>query len=128
MIVATAVASLLLFAVALSWTGVVGASSRVVATAREAFDVMKDQRLDDDAREQASRRASVQLFAGFGSILGRGGLSLAASAIPIGLAHVAGVATAGAVLGFLARWDVVAVASVAMIAGYVMKALVWPSN
>jgi len=125
---ATAILSLLLFVAALSYSGVIGAAAGVLATARGAAAVMRDEALDDRARERAVQQASLRLFSGFASILGRGVLSLAASVLPIWAADATGLASAGAVLAFLARVDVIVIASAVMVAGYLFRVRLWPSS
>ena len=128
MIVAIAIATLAIFAVALWVSGVMRVSTGVLSTTRNAAAIMRDPALDDMAREKAIQRASLKLFADFGSILLRGAISLAVSFAPIWLADVTGVASSRAVIDFLSRVDVIVVASILMVAGYVLRVRMWPSN
>lgn len=128
MIVATAVASLGLFVIALSLSGVMKASAGVLTTTQNTVAIMRDASLDDTMREKAIQRASIKLLSDFASILARGGLALAASLVPVWLMDAAGLADAHAVFGFLSRWDVVLVASVVMVLGYLARRRLWPSN
>jgi hypothetical protein len=127
-ITATAICSLVLLVVALSFSGVIGAARNVLSTARDATVVMRDGALDEMARERAVRQASIRLFSGFASILVRGALSVAVSAFPIWAAASTGVAEADAVFAFLGRVDVIVIASIVMVAGYLIGARMWPSN
>lgn len=128
MIAATAVVSLGIFAVALAVSGVVGAAGGVLGTTNQTVAIMRDPGLDDHAREKAIQRASLKLLADFGSILLRGLASIAASLVPVWLMDAAGLAPAHAVFGFLARWDVMLIATVVMVLGYVLRTRLWPSN
>lgn len=128
MIVATAVATLAILAVALWLSGVMRVSAGVLSTTQNAAAIMRDPALDDLQREKAMQRASLRLLADFGSILFRGVLSLAISFVPIWLADVAGLASSRAVIEFLSRTDVIIVASIVMVAGYVIRVRMWPSN
>jgi len=127
-IVATAALSLVLFVAALAWLDLIAASASAVVTAREAAAIMGDRTLDDRAREHAVQQASLRLFSGFASILGRGVLALAVSALPLWLAHVTGLADVHAVLAFLARPDIIAIVSAIMIGGYLFRKRLWTSN
>lgn len=128
MIVATAVAALAIFAIAIWVSGVMRVSVGVLSTTQNAAAIMRDPALDDLQREKAIQRASLRLLADFGSILFRGVASLAISFAPIWLADVSGLASARAVMDFLSRVDVIVVASIVMIAGYVLRVRMWPSN
>jgi len=127
-IVAIAITTLAILAVALWVSGVMRVSVGVLAMTQNAAAVMRDPALDDMAREKAMQRASLKLLADFGSILLRGGISLAVSFAPIWLADVTGMASSRAVMDFLSRVDVIVVASIVMIAGYVFRVRMWPSN
>jgi hypothetical protein len=127
-ILATAVASIAFFAAALWFSGVVRVAAGVLATTHRAVAVMRDGSLDDMAREQAIRRASMKLMADLASILVRGAFSLAASLLPIWLGEATALADADAVFAFLARWDVILVASGVMVVGYLARIRLWPSN
>lgn len=128
MISATSIASIAVFMAALWALGVVRAAAGVLETARSAVRAMRDETLDDEAREKAVQRASIRLLGAFASILVRGALSLAAGFLPIWLASATGLATVGSVTGYLARWDVIAVATVAILAGHLAQRRVWPSR
>jgi hypothetical protein len=127
-IVATAVATLAIFAVALWMSGVMRVSAGVLSTTQNAAAIMRDPALDDLQREKAIQRASLRLLADFGSILFRGVVSLAISFAPIWLADAAGLASSRAVIDFLSRTDVIVVTSVVMVVGYVIRVRMWPSN
>lgn len=114
MIAATAVASIVLFALALWKSHVVRVSSHAVMTARSAAGILRDASLDDAAREKAIQQSSLSLFADFASILVRSVISLAVSLAPIWLADAAGLARAGDVGIFLARPEVLIGATVLM--------------
>jgi hypothetical protein len=127
-IVAIAIATLAILAVALWVSGVMRVSAGVLSTTRNATAILRDPALDDMAREKAMQRTSLKLLADFGSILLRGGISLAVSFAPIWLADVTGLASSRAVMDFLSRVDVVVVASIVMVAGYLLRVRMWPSN
>ena len=118
MTVLTAVLSIVVFMLCLKWFGVVKVSHGVLATSRDAVGAMRNQKLDDDEREKIVRKASIQLLAQFFSIFTRVVAVLVASFIPIWAISLTGVTTVDAVFGFLARWDVILVITVVMIAAY----------
>jgi hypothetical protein len=127
-IVATAVACIAVFVVALRISGVVGASAGVLTTTQQAVAIMRDGSIDDAAREKAIQRASIGLIASFGSILLRAALALAASLLPVWLAGMADLARPRDVFEFLSRRDVILAATGVMIVGYVARVRLWPSN
>lgn len=128
MIVATAVASLSIFAIALGLSGVAGVAAGVLTTTQDAVAVMRDATLDEAAREKAIQRASVRLLSDAAGILVRAALSVAVSLVPIWLVDATGLAPFESVIAFLSRWDVVLIASVVMVAGYFARRRLWPSG
>jgi hypothetical protein len=124
----TALVSLGAFIGALWFLGIARAGAGVLATARGALAVLRDPALDDDAREAAVQRAALSLFAAFFSILGRSLLALAISFLPVWLAGLAGLTSHDAVLSFLARWDVIALASLATLSAYFLWTRLWASS
>lgn len=128
MIVATAAASIGIFLVALLLLRVVPAASNALTIARGAFEALRDPGLDDAARERAARSASIRLFGSFISILARGALAVAASLLPIWLADALGLARYDQIFDFLARWDVILIASIVLVLGYVVRTLLWSRN
>jgi len=125
MIAATGIASIALFLVALQLTRLVRVSGGAIATARGALEAMRDPALDDAAREKAVQRASLRLMGAFALIVAGGAGSLAVSLLPIWLADITGLAASGDVIGFLSRWDVIAIASAVIVAGYLAWVRLW---
>lgn len=125
MIAATGIASILVFLVALWLLRLVPVASGAMTTARGALDAMRDEALDDAAREKAVQKASLQLMGAFVSIVVRGAVSLAASLLPIWLADRLALAADTDVIAFLSRWDVIVIASVVIIAAYVAWVRLW---
>jgi hypothetical protein len=128
LIVTTAILSVGIFVVAFALSGVGGAAAGVLATTQATMAVMRDATLDDAARERAVQRSSLKLVSDFVSIFLRGGLSLAASLLPIWLMDVTGLVSARAVIGFLSRLDVIAGTTIVMVLGYVAWTRVWRSS
>jgi len=129
MIPAVGIASILLFLVALWLLRLVPTAAGALATAQGAVAAMRDPALDDMAREKAVQAASLRLMGAFASIVARGALSLGASLLPIWLADLTGLAAVGAVIDFLSRWDVIVIATVVILAGYVIRVRLWaPTN
>ena len=128
MIALVAFVSVLLLAIALDRVGVVRVATAAMGTAQGAVAVMQDGSLDDSAREQAMRQASVRLLGHFASIVGRVALALVVSFVPVAIADRSGLASVPSVIAFLSRIDVIAIASVAMIVGYLIRIRLWPSN
>jgi hypothetical protein len=108
--------------------GVLRVGAQALGTARGSLATLRDPRLDDTAREQAVQAASLRLFGAFFSILLRTALVLLAAALPLGLAGLAGLAAPEAVMAFLLRWDVIALTTLAMLAGYVVWRRLWATR
>ena len=125
MIVATAAASICTFLVAFWLTGVVPAATGALAIVRDALGAMRDAGLDDSAREKDVQRASFRLIGTFVSILARGAVAIGASLLPIWLANVTGVAASDQVIEFLSRWDVIAIVSIVIVVGYIVRIWLW---
>ena len=128
MIAAAAIASIGCFIVTFWLLGVARVGAGVLTVARGAVTAMRDENLDDAAREKAVQRASLQLMGAFASILVRSALALLISFLPIWIASLAGLASIEAIVAFLSRWDVIAVASMAVIAGYVIWTRLAPTR
>jgi hypothetical protein len=128
MTVITAIASVILFTMGLWAFGVLRVGAQALGTARGSLATLRDPRLDDTAREQAVQAASLRLFGAFFSILLRTALVLLAAALPLGLAGLAGLAAPEAVVAFLLRWDVIALTTLAMLAGYVVWRRLWATR
>lgn len=119
MIVSTAILSLAIFMGGLWVFGVARSGADVLYTARNAVAILRDESVDDDTREQAARRASLQLLGGFVSILIRSAVALLASFSPIWLADMAGWVQTRDVVEFMIRWDVIAIAAIVVLGAYV---------
>ena len=104
---------------------VVGAAKTAIATTRGALKTMRDPEMDELAREKAVQGAAIKLVLGAGSILLRSLLALAAAFLPILAADWAGLVPQAAMLDFLARWDVILIATVVVTVGYIAGARVW---
>jgi hypothetical protein len=127
-IAATAVVAAGTFLGAMWLFGVVGAATDAFVVANSAMAAMRDLALDDGAREAAVQRASLRLLSGFGSILIRGLMAVAASLVPIWFADAAGFAASGRVFEFLSRWDVIVATSGVMAIGYLARRHLWRSS
>ncbi len=123
MIVSTAILSLAIFMVGFWVFGVARMGTDALHTARSAVAILRDESVGDDTREKAVRRASVQLFSAFISILVRSALTLLASFMPIWLADVSGLVRTQEVFEYLLRWDVIFIATMVLIVAYL--ALRW---
>ncbi len=126
MIAATALASIGVFIGALWVLRVAQVGAGVLVIAGRAVAVMRDENFDDRAREKAVQRASIQLIGAFISILVRSALAFLVSFLPIWLASLTDLATIEDVIRYLSRWDVIVIASMVVIAGYVIWMRLWP--
>lgn len=114
--------TILIFAVAFWRFGVLRAAAGALAVMRQVASVMRDPQSDDLAREAAARRGAFQLLTGFCSVAARSGLACIASIPPLWVADAAGVVSQDAVISYISRWEVLAVASAALTAAYVAGA------
>ena len=87
--------------------------------------MMRDDALDDDAREAAVQAASLRLLGVFLSLAVRSVLVLLVSVAPIWGAEHAGVAEGEDVIGLLSRWDVILGSTIAICALYMLKVRLW---
>ena len=124
--IAIATAAVCMLMVALPVFGVVQSGTRALDTARGAIAVLADDAMDEAARERAVRRASLSLLGSTASILGRSILALAVAAVPILSADWAGMVPIAESIRFLARWDVIAVVSLATTAACLTLVKLWP--
>jgi hypothetical protein len=127
-ITAIAISSIVVFIAALWAFGVARVGAGVLATAQGAVAAMRDESLDDEAREKVVQRASIQLMGAFASILVRGALTFLASILPIWLGSLAGLAEIEEVMDYLSRCDVILIASVVITAGFVIWMRLWRSR
>lgn len=126
MIVVVSLISIVLFLVAFWSVRVIPIAAGVLSTAQGVIHVVRDPTLDDEVREKAVQRASVQLFGAFFSILLRSIAALAAAVAPIYLADFMDLAPRMEVMVFLARWDVIIGATVIICGVYYAVARLWP--
>jgi hypothetical protein len=125
---ATGLVSVAVFMAAFFLVGILPAAQGAIATARGALAAMRNPGLDDLAREKAVQKASLGLFAGFGSILLRSLAALALAYLPILAADALGLAPEAEVADFLSRLDVIAALSVVITLLWVLAGRLWPSR
>lgn len=118
MIVATAIVSIGVFICGLRLFGVFRVAANALVTAQEAVTTLRDKSLDDDTREKKLQHTALQLFGVFISILIRSILTLLVSFVPIWLASFMGLVEIEDIISYLSRWDVIAITTVLMVAGY----------
>ena len=116
MIIAAAALAVLLFAVALKYSGIYPLTLDVIASARAAASVIRNPSLDDDQREVRVQKAALHLFKRAAQIIL---LTVAVVGIPL-IALVAldavGLAELEAVFALMMRWDFILIATVIAIA------------
>jgi hypothetical protein len=128
MIVATAITSIGVFILAFWLFGVARVAASVLTTTRDAITILRDDSLDDLAREKKLQCASLQLIGSFISIFVRSALALVTSFLPIWLASLTGQVTIENVILFLSRWDVIVGATLVVIVIYVISTRVLSSG
>lgn len=128
MITATAIASVGCFFGALWAFGAIRVAAGVLGTAQGALATIRDESVSDEVTEKEVQRASLRLMSAFVSILLRSALALLVSFLPIWLASSIGLTATEDVLLYLSRWDVIAILSAALIAGYFMWLRISPSK
>jgi hypothetical protein len=116
MTIAAAALAILLFAVALKYSGIYALTLDVMASARAAAAVIRDPALDDDQREVRVQKAALHLFKRAAQIIL---LTVVVVGIPL-IALVAldavGLAELKAVFALMMRWDFIVIATVVTIA------------
>lgn len=96
-----------------------------IVTTRNALRDMRDPALDELAREHAVQAAAVGLVKQAGSLILRSLLALAAAFIPILAADLANMSSQATTLAFMARWDVILIATAIITFGYVAGVRLW---
>jgi len=96
-------------------SGIVAASARAIDVSRRALAVMQEPTTSEDAKEQAIRGFSIQLFGLFASITARGVLLLAVPAVLIAGFSFIGLASFDEVIELLASWEAILAVTVAVI-------------
>lgn len=91
--------------------GIIEAARHAVATTQTALQSMRDPDLDELDREHAVQSAAIKLISCSGSLILRTLLALAVAFVPIALADWTGFLSQEATLAFMARWDVILIAT-----------------
>lgn len=94
----------------------VGKSKRVFEISNQAMAVMRDPALDDEAREKAVQKASIQLFGSFFGLAFRFAAAIAGAVLPLWLADLSGWISLAESMAFLSRIDVLIITTVMMLA------------
>lgn len=111
---AAAILAASFFMLALRALQIPAITGRVVATGREAAQVMGDRVMDDADKERLLQGASLRMLGAFASISLRTVLSVVAALVPLLALHAAGVTELTAVGETLASWQGIAVTGLAM--------------
>lgn len=115
MTIAAAALAVLLFAVALKYSGIYPLTLDVIASARAAAGVMRDPSLDDDQREARVQKAAVHLFKRAAQIIVLTAVVVGIPLIALVALDAVGLAELQAVLALLMRWDFILIATVVAI-------------
>jgi hypothetical protein len=121
MTVWVALLAVAVFLAAFRLSGIVRAALSAVEIARHSVRIMRDDSLDDGARETAVQAACLGLVGVFVSIAMRTLLVLLVSLALIWAAEQAGIAQSEAVVALLSRWDVILASTMAIWALYMLK-------
>lgn len=106
-----AAAATVAFAAAFVASGLVDVARRAAGAAQDSMRALSDPTLDDAAKEQRARAASLQLFGAFGAIALRSALVLLAPLATLWALDAVGVAPLDVALDFLLRWEVIGAAT-----------------
>lgn len=120
MITITAIASICVFVFAFKISGAVRVGADVLVKVQKAFATINDDSIDDEKREKDLKRASIELFGAFISILIRSVLILIASFFPILVADILGLAMTKDVINYLSRWNVIVITTFLLIVYYIL--------
>lgn len=110
------------FALAFHWLGMAPVARRAIAIGLEAGRVMRDDGLDDDAKERAVQAASLTLLRLFASLAARSLGAVGLSLLPVLAAQAAGLTTVSAVNALFLSWPGAILASVVFGAAYMAGA------
>lgn len=108
--------SVLAFLAVFHFLAVIPKAQDAIAVSRNTAGLMRDATLDDDAKEAAVQKASLNLMKAFVGLLLRGGGAVLAAFVPLQLADWAGIVPLDASLDFMLRLDVILVTSVLIVA------------
>jgi hypothetical protein len=86
-------------------SGVSRIATEVLVTTRQAAATMRDDSLDEAAREKFMQRSSLRLVSHMCALLIRSAAAVAAAFAPILLAHAVGLVQAQRVFALLSRWE-----------------------
>ena len=95
-----------LFVAAFVLTGLPESFGQVMQQARQAVSTLTNPDLDDDAKEQAARSASLAMLKSGIMITVKGALTVAVTLCPFWLAHVLEISSWQETSEFALRWDV----------------------
>lgn len=102
------------------FSGITQVALNAIEISRAAVATMRDPELDEDRKEQAIQRASLQLFASLGKLIVKSGLALLAAAAPILIADILGLTNSTEVILFLSSWQAILAISAIMIGGWML--------
>lgn len=94
----------------------VGKSKQVFEISNQAMAAMRDPALDDEAREKAVQKASIQLFGSFFGLAFRFAAAIAGAVLPLWIADLSGWIPLADSFAFLSRIDVLVGTTVMMLA------------
>lgn len=114
------------FVAAFVATHVVARARDIIAVSRASGAALRDDSLDDDAKEAQMQAAAKALGGGFVGLLWRLALVLLAAWLPMGLADLFGIRDQDEVLAFLLRIDVIVISSGVVIALVWLGRRLWP--
>ncbi len=102
----------IVFAILVHLLGLVPRTMEVVARSRESTAVLKDPKLDDDAKEKALQGLAMRLFVLLGFLIVGSAVALLAPVGMIWLLDIAGMVSLDGVLDMLQRWEFLIAATI----------------
>ncbi len=126
MLVFITAASILCFMIVFWLADIVTVARSAIATANQAMQSIRDPALDDLAREKTVQAAAVRMIGLSASLIGRSLLALIAAAVPIFAADWFDLVPLADSLAFMERWDVILIATLVVVAGYLAARRLWP--
>lgn len=114
-----------LFMLVFRVTGIVPSARGAIAITQGALVTMRDPDIDEEERERAVQAAALRLVARTGSLILRSLLALGVAFLPVLAADWAGLSPRDVTLSFMARWDVILIATIVITLGYVVSLRVW---
>ncbi len=114
MIILVYLLTIALFCLAFYLTDMIKTARVSIAISRQAIEIISDPDLEDFAKETSIKKAATEMMKNCGLFFLKGGLTVAAVAIPLLSADLMDLASIAETSRFALRWDVLILTTLAM--------------